>query len=131
MKLFYILKYIGAAAGALAVAWGAFAMFDTIRDDVADVKETVDYINVEQAMFAEDYDRHKDEVDDTLNEIKESVAAQDESIRSLGWVVRNQNTFTPEQREILLDEWLSKKKLRPDSVTRIREYEITFEPITD
>ena len=109
MKLFYILKYIGAAAGALGVAWGAFVMFDTIRDDVADVKETVDYINVEQAMFAEDYDRHKDEVDDTLNEIKESVAAQDESIRSLGWVVRNQNTFTPEQLEILLDEWLSKK----------------------
>ncbi len=108
-QVFYIAKYIMVVTGVFGVAWGVFVMFDTIRDDVADVKETVDYINVEQAIFAEDYDIHKDEMEDTLNEIKESVAAQDESIRSLGWVVRNQNTFTPEQMEILLDEWLSKK----------------------
>jgi len=111
MKFWDILKYFGIGAGSLGILYGVFTFFDnmqddivSVKDDISEVQETVDYINIEQGWIAEDIGNIKD----TLISFEEQHKSQGQNIKSIAWGLRNHQNFTPEQFEDIMEELLKK-----------------------
>ena len=115
-----LVKQISGAVGVVGTIAAASLWFNSVSvdikevnqvvlDSVSAIKEMVDYINVEQGWMASDIQGIKD----TLKEFETEHKAQGDDIRSLTWVMRNQEDFTPEQLRSIMDEML-KKNLSSD-----------------
>ncbi len=106
---------IAKVIGAVATIGGSALWFDSRFDDSAtqqeDVLELVEYINVEQQIMSEDINGIKDSVkglENKLDVVQEEQNNHHDAIENLGWAIRNQNDFTPEQMEDILDRMLKK-----------------------
>lgn len=105
MKIFWtILKYFGIFAGSISVLYGVFLYFDNMNDDISDIKETVDYINIEQTWIAKDITA----IQDTLAEFESEHKKQGADIKSISWGLKNHENFTPDQFEEIMEELLKK-----------------------
>lgn len=81
-----------------------------------DIHETVTHISVEQSFLSEDIAEIQDKqerMDDSLlhlrNDVSVALEGQEDirsTMASLGRLLRNQQQFTPEQFEILLQNWM-------------------------
>ena len=108
--------------------------FKRVFDSIADVKQMVEYVNIEQSMMSENIQRNTD----TLKKIAQDNEQQSKDIHSLTWALRNQDQFTPDQMRDIIDELLKRTEtLRPDPITLppssalTREHQIEFIPIYD
>ena len=75
-----------------------------VFEAIDSLNQKVDYVLVETGFIAEDQAKMKD----TLEEIVSGQEKNKQSINYLGWLMKNQETFTPHQLKILMDEWLKK-----------------------
>jgi len=108
-----IAKVIGAIATIGGSALWFDARFDTSTEENKEVLEMVEYINIEQQMMAEDITDIKDSVkrlDNKMDVVTEEQEVHHEAIDNLGWAIRNQSEFTPEQMEDILDRMLKKNE---------------------
>ena len=123
-QIFNIAKYIGTIAGACAVIWGAYSMFDNIRDSQEDIIEKVEYINIEQTFMAEDISN----INDTLKNMEDKIDDNSESLSDLyragKFYLDNQEQYTKEQLEQIMDEILKKN-------TNLTTYSPTLYPGPD
>ena len=106
-----IAKGIGILIGTVTVLYGAFRGYDNIIDNQEKQQVEIEYINVEQTFLSEGINEIKDsisKVENELSSIREEQESHHEAITDLGWMMRNQDVFTPEQMELLLDEWSKK-----------------------
>jgi len=86
--------------------------------NIEDIKETVLYINTEQTFMADDIiglQEGQQKIEDTLKKqdakmdaIQGEQTAHHDAIDNLGWAISNQDNFTPEQMENILDKLLKK-----------------------
>lgn len=120
MKLILdIAKGITAVA---TIAGGALwfdGKFDKQAEEAKEIKETLEYINIEQSLMAEDIQG----IHDTLTEFEVEHKEQGDKIESLGWAIRNVNNFTSEQLEEILN-----REFERDRVYN-RSSELEFIPI--
>jgi len=106
-----IAKVIGAVATIGGSALWFDAKFDTSTDKQEEVLELVEYINIEQQLMAEDITGIKDSVkglENKLDIVQGEQEVHHEAIDNLGWAIRNQDNFTPEQMEEILDRMIKK-----------------------
>lgn len=106
-KLIDIAKYITA----VGVIGGGAIFLDNIRDGQDDIMEVVEYINIEQSMLSEDIA----EIKDTVHKLDAKIDSQGEKIGDIVWLVRNQNNYSPEQFEDLMDRMLKKNSMTKDT----------------
>lgn len=78
---------------------------DAVLDSVAEVKQMVEYINVEQTFMA----LEQTNLHDSILKVSKEQEVLGAYLNNLVWMFRNQDTFSPEQMEQLLDQWLKKK----------------------
>jgi len=78
---------------------------DAVLDSVAEVKQMVEYINVEQTFMA----LEQTNLHDSILKVSKEQEVLGVYLNNLVWMFRNQDTFSPEQMEQLLDQWLKKK----------------------
>lgn len=113
-KLLAILKNIGIVVGTLTAVGGVFVYLDGIKDDVADTQDMVADVWTEVVVQQGAIQEIKDTVgrlEGKLDYVTVRQKKQDENIDQLGWYLRNQRNFDPDQLELLLDEWFKKKDL--------------------
>jgi len=108
-----IAKVIGAVATIAGAALWFDARFDKSAEDLKEIKQTVDYINVEQSWMAEDLES----IHDTLARIERMQVRQSERQKSIVWILRNQEDFTPDQLRDIMDEMLKKNNGQTGSVS--------------
>ena len=113
---------IGKVLGAFSIAIGGVLWLDSrfdaqtdnkdaMFDSIAEVKQMVEYNNIEIGFLAE----RQEAFQDTLEKFENEHKKQGENIESLGWAIRNIENFTPEQMEEILNRELKKNvSLRPD-----------------
>ena len=110
---------IGKVLGALGViATGVLwldSKFDNQSNDLSDIKDTVEYINIEQSLISEEIQS----IHDTLDKFEGSLIKQNRNIQSLSWAVRNIDNFSSEQ----LEEILSREFTREREYTRTSDIE--------
>ena len=114
---------IGKVLGALGVMTTGVlwldGKFDKQTGDLEDIKEIVEYNNIEIGLLAE----RQEGFQDTLESFEAEHKEQGDKIESLGWALRNIDNFTPEQLEEILNR----------EFARDREYnrssEIMFIPV--
>lgn len=105
MKLIWkIFVGFGSLVSAVAILYGAFTILDDIRDETRATTELVEHISVEQTFLSEDIDN----LNDSIKKQNKKIDGMGEDMAQLGWIVQNQNIFTPEQLDLLLDEFLKK-----------------------
>ena len=105
MKQFWnILKYFGIVSGSLTILYGAFNFFDSMQDDIKDIKDMTDYNNIQ----INDVSSQLYVVQDTIDNINKENIKQGKDIETVVWGLKNRNNFTPEQFEEILDELLKK-----------------------
>jgi len=109
VKTFY--GVAAACIGLTVAGWighGAYqsfmGQFDVVLDSIAVVQENVHYINVEQSFMAKDIEA----LHDTLEDMNEGIERNAQTAERLIWIERNREGFSPEQLEMLLDDWLKK-----------------------
>jgi virulence-associated protein VapD len=78
--------------------------FDRVFDSIADIKQTVEYINIEQSMMSGQIYG----IQDSLDDIVKAQETQSKQIQTLAWGVKNIERFTPEDFEDIMDEMLKK-----------------------
>jgi len=88
--------------------------------NIEDIKETVLYINTEQTFMADDIiglQEGQQKIEDTLKKqdakmdaFQGEQTAHHDAIDNLGWAISNQDNFTPEQMEDILDRMLKKNE---------------------
>ena len=106
--IFDIAKVITAVATIGGAALWFDGKFDKQNADLEDIKETVSYINTEQSFMSEDIQG----IHDTLDRIEDLQAKQGERQKSIVWILKNQDDFTPEQLRDIMDEMLKKNNGR-------------------
>ena len=105
MKQFWnILKYFGIVSGSLTILYGAFNFFDSMQDDIKDIKDMTDYNNIQ----INDVSSQLYVVQDTIDNLNKENIKQGKDIETVVWGLKNRNNFTPEQFEEILDELLKK-----------------------
>lgn len=131
MKLFWvILKYAGVLIGSGTFLFGVFSYFDGLSDDISEVKDTVEYINVEQAFMVEDIS----DIRDALAALDEKRKKQGQDIETLTWGLHHINDFDAEQFEEIMEELLNKNFSHdppPTPVYVIPRATTGFESITE
>lgn len=110
---------VAAAVGAIggSALW-MDAKFDAQNNNAEDVKQMIEYVSVEQSMMAEDILN----IQDTLDKFEAEHHKQGEEIQSITWILRNQENFTSEQLENIIDEMLQKNTPRPYAMESELEY---------
>jgi len=109
-----IAKYIGAVATIAAAALWLDARFDAqvennraVFDSIAEVKGMVSNNSEQNVELLYDLQR----IDKTLVDFEKEHKKQGEQINTLTWGLKNQNHFTPEDFENVLDEMLKKNAM--------------------
>ena len=116
-----VIKYIlliGKVVGALGLITGAALWFDTKFDDqkasADELKESIEYISVEQQFMSEDLAG----IHDSLANMEQDNTEQSENIKSLTWVVKNRSKYDQAQLDAIMDEMLKKntsmQKIQPE-----------------
>jgi len=75
-----------------------------LQDTLSKFSELLEYVNVEQSFLSEDIAVVKD----SLVSIVKAQEKQGLVMNHLVWVIKNLDTFSTEQLEIIWDEWLKK-----------------------
>jgi len=101
-------KILGSIGTIIIVGWGASKVYYNFMDRFDTIDENIEYINVEQSFMANDIAG----IHDTLKNMDASIQKNVQTNKQLIWMERNRRTFTPEQMELLLDDFL-KKNLPP------------------
>ena len=116
-----VIKYI-LIAGKVIVALGTItgvalwfdAKFDDQKASADDIKQSIEYINIEQSFMSEDLAG----IHDSLTNMEQDNTKQSEDISSIVWILKNQEQFSAEQMEQLIDEMLKKnigmKRIYPE-----------------
>ena len=97
-------KVVGTLTGLVAAVWGVFAFYHGIMDRFDKIDESIEYINIEQAFISKDILS----IHDTLTVMNGSIQYNTGMNERLIWMEKNRRQFTPEQMEILLEEFLKK-----------------------
>jgi len=117
-----IAKLIGAIVTIGGSALWFDSKFDASVEKQEDVLQMIEYVNTEQAMMAEDIMDIKDsvnELDMKVDAVVDQQHKHQDAINNIGWAVKNQDNFTPEQLREILDNVLKKNT----------EHDIVFIPI--
>ena len=101
-------KILGSIGTIIMVGWGASKVYYNFMGRFDTIDQNIEYINVEQSMMANDIMG----IHDTLKNMDASIQKNVQINKQLIWMERNRRTFTPEQMELLLDDFL-KKNLPP------------------
>ena len=80
------------------------AKFDDQKASADDIKQSIEYINIEQSFMSEDLAG----IHDSLTNMEQDNTKQSEDISSIVWILKNQEQFSAEQMEQLIDKMLKK-----------------------
>jgi hypothetical protein len=108
-----IAKYIGAIATIGGAALWFDAQFDrakenqhAVLDSLAGINETIEYINLEQSWMSADIE----DLHDTINNVYRAVEHNTRANNNLYWLFRNQENYTREQLDQILEELLEEQE---------------------
>ena len=103
-----LLIEIGKVITAISIIGGAAlwldGRFDDQRASADELKQSVDYISIEQGFMAEDLAG----IHDSLANMERDNTKQSENIKSLTWVVKNRSKYDQAQLDAIMDEMLKK-----------------------
>lgn len=112
-QIWNIAKYFITFASFVTVCFGAFKLVDSIRDDVSDIKDNMEYNSVEQGFISEDIM----DIKDSLKRVEDHQKKQDEYMSDMEsaarFYIHNQKTMTEEAMEEALKILLKKNGLDP------------------
>ena len=103
-KFWIALKYFGISVTAATAIGGTVLFFAGMKNEIVEVKETVDHINIEQGWMAEDIQS----IRDTITQFEKEHRKQGKDIETLRWGLEQHENFTPEQFEEIMNELLKK-----------------------
>ena len=127
LKYLAILGKIAAVLVPVVVAALWFdAKFDDQKASADELKESIEYISVEQQFMAEDLAG----IHDSLANMERDNTAQTENIKSLTWVVKNRSKYDQAQLDAIMDEML-KKNTSMQKITPEWPQWMTQQPATD
>ena len=107
-QLLNISKYITGIVGSIAIMYGAFRMYDNIIDNQAEQQQTLEYINTEQTFMADDILDIKDTVLGIERKVDGNTKKLGDLERAGKFYLKNQEKYTTEQLQEIMDEILKK-----------------------
>ena len=97
-------KILGSIGTIIMVGWGASKVYYNFMGRFDKIDQNIEYINIEQAFMADDIAG----IHDTLKGMDVNIQKNVQTNKQLVWMERNRQQFTPEQMELLLDDFLKK-----------------------
>lgn len=122
-----VLKVFGIFAGSVATLFTVFVYLDSIKDDVEDIKETVDYISIEQGMMSGDIQKNTDTLQDIIAHQDKQDEQMDDMERAAAFYIRNQKALNEASMQDALEAILKKNKPTVYELSPYRDTMIQFQ----